>query len=292
MKCAVRLERLVEGSPANQLAMQNAQRMAVIDVIPRRKHVHFEPELAGALDALGGDTACAPFDILEHAPMRTFEAEQVVTAVNGRSQHRSLARLRQDIDGFDDKRGGQRRTVGIEHDCATMPTLEELHHGRQQTIAKRGKPGLEGLDLKGQNLPEKCFAPGGTKGHVSGNRSALRGLQKVLGNILEERGIECCGLPVIERRHEPGLGTAGNRGFSHDGNTARCNLWVADRSGAATIDSRGHSPVIVHEASPVVICPASPRHNRRLHATQHPFPQQATQFTAKASIVLQLLTNS
>src|SRR6516164_4273979 len=103
MKCAVRLERLVEGSPANQLAMQNAQRMAVIDVIPRRKHVHFEPELAGALDALGGDTACAPFDILEHAPMHTFEAEKVVTAVNGRSQHRSLARLRQDIDGFDDK---------------------------------------------------------------------------------------------------------------------------------------------------------------------------------------------
>src|ERR1700730_12748379 len=106
MSGMVRLERGIE-CPASKFSVQHAERVGVVDVVPRCKHMYVQPQLARPIDRLLCDPAGAPGDILEQARMSLLDAEEVVASVDGRAEHGVIAGLCEKLRRFDQQPGRQ-----------------------------------------------------------------------------------------------------------------------------------------------------------------------------------------
>ena len=141
----------------------------------------------------------APGDILEHAAVRGFETEQIIAAVGRRAEHGAIARPRQHCGGFDQERGRQSRTVGIEHDGRTVAARQNFagwyeRDSRRNAAAKHRSGRSPPARCPGRNLPipaarrrrnRRCRAP---------RRGVASGQDDVIGDVLQESGVQRRGL--------------------------------------------------------------------------------------------------
>src|SRR5271170_1806269 len=77
----VPVKRACAGARPAHFAVEPAQALAVVDIVPGREDVNVKIDLARPFKRLLGDTLGAPGDVFEQAPVRGFEPEKIVAAV-------------------------------------------------------------------------------------------------------------------------------------------------------------------------------------------------------------------
>ena len=116
------------------------------------------------------DAVGAPVDVVEQAPVRLLDAEQVVAAIGRRTEHGAVARPRQHLRGLDQQRGRQGRAVGIEHHGGRVAGGEQPADRLEQTIAEIGQPGFDQADLARQIVDKELLRARRAIGHVAVDR--------------------------------------------------------------------------------------------------------------------------
>ena len=80
--------------------------------------------------------------------------------------------------------------------------------------------GVDQADRWRQDAAKKILGAGRRECNIAGDRAVTPGPQNIVGDVLQERGVERRRLVERERRHEPRLGPARRRRLGHDGDAA------------------------------------------------------------------------
>ncbi len=182
--------------------------------------MHVEADLVRALERLPRDTVGAPVNVIEQAPVGVLDAEKVVAAVGGGTEHGAVARPPQHFRGLHQECSRQSRAVGIEHDGRRVTGCEQAVDRLEQAIAEIGQPGFDQADLARQIVDEELLRARRPVGHVAVNGGATARGQEVCGHVLEEGGVEGGGFGCRKRRRQARLGAAWNGSLRHHGDTA------------------------------------------------------------------------
>jgi len=132
--------------------------------------VHVKLEFARPFQSLCGDPLGAPGNVLEQTGIDGLQSEQIITAIGTRAKNGALSRLCQHVGGFDEQRGRQRRTVGIEDDRRGISARKNFLKRAQQAIAESGEARIDQADARRQGAMEKRLGFRGRESDVAGNR--------------------------------------------------------------------------------------------------------------------------
>ena len=196
------------------------QRPDVVHVVPLGQHVHGQPQLGGAIQRLTRHVFRAPGDVLEQTAMGRLQAEQVIAAIVRGSEHDTVTGPIERLRGFDQERRGQRGTIGIQHDSAAVTVLQQLRNGAKQAVAEIRVPGLDHPDLGRQVRSKEWLRLRRSERHIGGDGGVTGGRENIVGDVAQERRVASCRFFECERRHQAGLGAAGNRCLGHHGDPA------------------------------------------------------------------------
>ncbi len=206
--------------PSNSSVCKQSQRSDVVHVVPLGQHVHGQPQLGGAIQRLTRHVFRAPGDVLEQTAMGRLQAEQVVAAIVRGSEHDTVTGPIERVRGFDQERRGQRGTIGIQHDSAAVTVLQQLRNGAKQAVAEIRVPGLDHPDLGRQVRSKEWLRLRRSERHMGGDGGVTGGRENIVGDVAQERRVASCRFFECERRHQAGLGAAGNRCLGHHGDPA------------------------------------------------------------------------
>src|SRR5215510_4377386 len=140
------MQRCVERSAVTKLCMQHPQRRDVVDIVPGRQDMEGQVELAGAFDRLRRHSLSAPVDLLEHAPVRLLEAEQVIATVACWPEDGAITRLGEKVRRLHQQCCRQGGAVGIQHDGASMTLPQDFAYDSKEAVAEIRKPGFDESD--------------------------------------------------------------------------------------------------------------------------------------------------
>src|SRR5271166_922680 len=120
MSRLVRLQSGIGGASGCNFHVEALQTFSIINIIPRRKQMQFEPELFRSFECLLRNSTGAASNVFEESTVRFLQTKQVIPAVRGRTEHHLIAGARQDFGGFEQQCCRQSRTVRIEYNSAAM----------------------------------------------------------------------------------------------------------------------------------------------------------------------------
>ena len=182
--------------------------------------MHRKADLCGPRQGLLAHPLGAPVDVLEHPLVERLQAQDIVAAVLGGAEHRAVPRFSQRLRKLHQHLAGQRRAVGVQHAGAAMAPLEHGLDRRPQAGAEAPLPGRDQLDVGGKVLAEEWLRSRRPEGHVGGDRRPLGGAGDVLGDVLQEAGVQVGRLLRGEQGGQPRLGAPGRGGLGHHGDRA------------------------------------------------------------------------
>ena len=149
-----------------QLAVQDTQRLCVVDIVPCRQQMDGKPDLGGTHERLLRNLIGAPRHVLEQAAVTRLEAEQIIAAIGRGPEHGAIPGMRQHLRGLHQQRRRQGGTVGVQNDGACMPERQELIDGGIEAVAEIRPPGFEQRDLARQRVPEERDGLWARAGHT------------------------------------------------------------------------------------------------------------------------------